>query len=338
MPQAPADGRGTRARLHPAVATVRRAVRTGLADLEPGTRILVACSGGADSTALVDAAAFEGPKAGWQVGAVVVDHGLQPDSAAVVAAAATTCTALGCDPVEVVSVSVGTAGGPEAAARQARYIALERAAADLDAVVLLGHTLDDQAETVLLGLARGSGTRSLSGMAAVSGRFRRPLLGVRRADTEAACAARGLATWHDPHNDDPAYARVRVRREVLPVLEAALGPGVTEALARTAAATRGDADVLDALADDLSARADLRDGGLDVEALAAAAAAVRRRVLRRAALDAGSPATDLFSVHVDELERLVVDWHGQGPLTLPGEVTARRDQGAIRFERPAVGG
>jgi tRNA(Ile)-lysidine synthase len=171
----------------------------------------------------------------------------------------------------------------------------------------------------------------------VSGRFRRPFLGVRRSETEAACLARGLQTWHDPHNDDPAYTRVRVRRDVIPVLESALGPGVTEALARTATATRADADVLDSLAADLSEQAAKGErGSLDVAALAAAPSAVRRRVLRRAALDAGSPATDLFAVHVDELERLVTDWHGQGPITLPGDVAASRHKGAVHVRRQTV--
>jgi tRNA(Ile)-lysidine synthase len=319
------------------VADVRRAVRSALRDLEPGAHVLIACSGGADSLALADAAAFEGTKAGWLVSAVVVDHGLQDGSAAVAERAAATCRELGCDPVDVVTTQVGSGGGPEAAAREARYQALSAVAERDDATVLLGHTLDDQAETVLLGLGRGSGTRSLSGMAEASGRFRRPLLGVRREQTQAACTARGLTWWDDPHNDDPAYTRVRVRRQALPALEDALGPGVTEALARTATATRADADALDALADDLLTTAAVEAGGLAVEALATAPAALRRRVLRRAALVAGCPAGDLFAVHVDELERLVVDWHGQGPLMLPGEVGAIREQGAVTFHPPPVG-
>jgi tRNA(Ile)-lysidine synthase len=190
---------------------------------------------------------------------------------------------------------------------------------------------------VLLGLARGSGTRSMSGMPEVTGRFRRPLLGVRREQTRQACDVRGLTRWEDPHNDDPAFARVRVRRSALPALEAALGPGVTEALARTAAAAREDADTLDELAAQLHDTARGDNAELDVEVLARARPALRRRALRRAALEAGCPAGDLFVVHVDELERLVLDWHGQGPLTLPGGVRATRSQGGIFFSPPAVG-
>ena len=323
-------------RLDPGVADVRRAVRRALTDLEPGARVLVACSGGADSLALADAAVFEGTKAGWLVSAVVVDHGLQEDSAAVAEGAAATCRGLGCDPVDVVTAQIGTGGGPEAAAREARYRAIAAVAERDDATVLLGHTLDDQAETVLLGLGRGSGTRSLSGMAEVSGRFRRPLLGVRRGLTRAACTARDLTWWEDPHNADPTYTRVRVRQQALPALEDALGPGVTEALARTATATRADADALDVLAEELMSTASTEGGGLAVEPLSTAPPALRRRVLRRAALAAGCPAGDLFAVHVDELERLVVDWHGQGPLMLPGEVGAIRHEGTVTFHPPPV--
>ena len=145
------------------------------------------------------------------------------------------------------AVEVGTAGGPEAAARTARYAALE--AARGDAPVLLAHTLDDQAETVLLGLGRGSGARSIAGMRPYDPPWYRPLLGVRRSLTHAACAELGLTPWHDPHNADRRFTRVRLRTEVLPLLEDVLGGGVAEALARTATALREDTDALDDLAD-----------------------------------------------------------------------------------------
>ncbi|MBA3232819.1 MAG: tRNA lysidine(34) synthetase TilS, partial [Propionibacteriales bacterium] len=218
-----------RGRLDPAVAEVRRAVRDGLADLAPGAAVVVACSGGADSMALAAATAFEARAAGWLVRALVVDHGLQEDSVAAASAVVKRLEGLGLA-ASSARVEVGATGGPEGAARVARYAALERAAGVGDAVVLLGHTRDDQAEAVLLGLARGSGTRSLSGMAAKRGRYRRPLLGLSRATTRRACEAEALEVWYDPHNDDERYARVRVRRDVLPVIEAALGPGVVEAL------------------------------------------------------------------------------------------------------------
>jgi tRNA(Ile)-lysidine synthase len=228
--------------------------------------------------------------------------------------------------------SPGPYRGPEAAARAARYAALDAAADSCAAAaVLLGHTLDDQAETVLLGLARGSGARSLAGMAERSGRYLRPLLGLRRSQTEAACAAQGLVPWADPHNTDPGYRRVRVRTRLLPALEADLGPGVAEALARTARQLRADADVLDELA--AAAASQLADGapGLPAGALAALPEAIRSRVLRSAALDAGAPAGALSRRHVTEIDGLVTDWHGQRGVDLPGGIRCRRRCGRLLF-------
>src|SRR3954467_3430273 len=283
--------RGGRVVRHePAVLRTRAAVRSLLRDVAPGSTVVAAVSGGADSLALAAALAHTATKLRLTAGAVIIDHGLQPGSAEQAERAAEQCRGLGLDPVTVRTVAVGRAGGPEAAARAARYAALDATAVDVGAdVVLLGHTLDDQAETVLLGLARGSGARSLSGMAAVSGRYRRPFLGVRRTETRAACRALDLEAWHDPHNADPAYARVRVRREVLPALEQALGPAIVESLARSAELLRDDADALDEWADKSLPDAYGADG-LVVSALAALPKAVRTRVLRRAAIAAGAPA------------------------------------------------
>jgi tRNA(Ile)-lysidine synthase len=311
---------------------VRRAVRAAVTDLPPGALVIAAVSGGPDSLALAAGlAGIAGPAAErtLRAGAVVVDHGLQPGSDARADAAAAACRGLGLDPVVVERVTVAGAGGPEAAARTARYAALDAAADRLGAAaILLGHTLDDQAETVLLGLARGSGARSLAGMPAVRGRLRRPLLGLRRDRTVAACAELGLQPWTDPHNDDPAYSRVRVRRDLLPALEATLGPGVAEALARSADLLRDDADALDALA----AAALERPDALATPVLAAQPAAIRTRVLRLAALAAGAPAGRLTAAHVRSIERLVTDWHGQGPVRLPAGLEASRacDRLAIR--------
>ncbi|MFE7122016.1 tRNA lysidine(34) synthetase TilS, partial [Streptomyces sp. NPDC057654] len=165
----------------------------GQAAAAPGRRplVLVACSGGADSMALASALAFEAPKLGIRAGGVTVDHGLQYGSDLRAAEVVSRLTAIGLDPVESVTVTVGRDGGPEAAARDARYAALNAAAERHGAAaVLLGHTRDDQAETVLLGLARGSGTRSLSGMAVASGdgrRYRRPFLSLDRQTARRAC-------------------------------------------------------------------------------------------------------------------------------------------------------
>jgi tRNA(Ile)-lysidine synthase len=322
-----------RGKLHPAIARAREAVRATLAELPQGTTVLVACSGGTDSLALAAATAFEAPKLGLRAGAVVVDHGLQPDSAHIAATAAEQCRTLGLEPVQVRAVEVGSDGGPEAAARAARYDALRDAADELAAdVVLLAHTRDDQAETVLLGLGRGSGARSLAGMAPAVGRLRRPFLEVPRATTAAACIASGLRPWHDPHNDDPQYARVRVRHEVLPVLEEALGPGVVEALARTAGLLRADADALDLLAADVAETALGRAEGevrADVGVLTDEPAAIRTRVLRQAALEAGCRATDLTAGHVAAVDALVTDWRGQRWIDLPQGVRAIRKGGFI---------
>ena len=327
-----AEHRPTRPRLTPAMADVRRAVRASLDGLPSDALVLVALSGGADSLALAAATAFEAPRAGLRAGAVVVDHALQPGSAEVAATAAAAATALGLAPVEIRRIGVGVDGGPEAAAREARYRSLDEVATETGAaVVLLGHTLDDQAETVLLGLARGSGPVSLHGMDAVSGRWRRPLLGVRRETTRASCADLGLDPWDDPHNDDPAYARVRVRHAVLPVLERELGPGVAEALVRTAAQLREDNDALDHFAlEQAEEVADHAEAGisLDVRALAADPAALRQRLIRLAV--EGEFGVVLSRSQTLEVARLVTDWHGQGAVSLPG-VTVERTGGVLHF-------
>lgn len=311
----------------PAVAAVRTAVRRLTADLPPQTLVLVAVSGGADSLALAAATAFVAPRENLRAGAVLVDHAVQAGSAAVADRAAATCRDLGLSPVLVVPVEVRAAGdGPEAAAREARYSALSAAADATGAVaVLLGHTRDDQAETVLLALARGSGTRSLAAMAGVRDRWRRPLLDVSRMTTRAACAALGLTPWEDPHNQDPRFTRVRARA-ILSRLEDELGPGVVAGLARSAALARDDADALDAMA--TAAYADL-DGApdLDVAALARLGPAVRRRVLLLAA------GVGLTSTQLAAVDALVTDWHGQGEVMLPGGVGAVRRDGRLRLVR-----
>ncbi|MFJ2555587.1 MULTISPECIES: tRNA lysidine(34) synthetase TilS [unclassified Streptomyces] len=342
---------------HPAVAAIRLAVRrvlhevlTDHADLlatTPHTTpaahtplpadepplVLVACSGGADSMALASALAFEAPKLSVRAGAVTVDHGLQTGSDLRAAEVVARLGAMRLDPVESVAVTVGRDGGPEAAARDARYAALDAAAErHRAAAVLLGHTRDDQAETVLLGLARGSGTRSLSGMAAVSGaagRYRRPFLQLDRQTARKACLVQCIPVWDDPHNTDPAYTRSRLRHEGLPALEKALGKGVVEALARTAQLSRDDADALDAWAADAEPTVRDESGQLACVRLYALPPAVRRRVLRRAVIAAGAPAGSLFARHIEEVDRLITGWRGQGAINLPGRVEARRQGGRL---------
>lgn len=313
--------------LDPAVATGRNAVRDAVADLEPGSRVVLGVSGGADSLALAAVTAFVADRAALDVQAVVVDHGLQPGSRQVADRAAEQVAGLGL-PVVVERVEVGRDGGPEAAARTARLAALAATGAD---TVLLAHTLDDQAETVLLGLGRGSGPRSISGMSPHDGIWRRPFLGLRRADTERICRAHGLDWWTDPHNSDPAYRRSRLRAEVMPALEDVLGGGVAEALARTADQVRADSALLDAWA------ADVADP-LDVPTLAALPGALRSRVLRRAALAAGADAAALTATHLAELDRLVTDWHGQRRIELPGGVSFVRKGTSLMRNTTPVGG
>lgn len=319
----------------PAVATVRLAVRRALARVETGDVVLVACSGGADSLALAGALAFEAARSGHQAGGVTVDHGLQDGSAERAAEVVRVMGELGLEPAEALTVTVGEAGGVEAAARTARYAALDEAAARHRATaVLLGHTLDDQAETVLLGLARGSGARSLAGMRAVSGRYHRPLLELGRDQVRRACLAMGLRPWDDPHNLDSAYARVRVRHDVLPVLRKALGPGVAEALARTARMLGDDADALDdwaARASEEATVADEAQVALDVRKLEELPRAVRTRVLHRAALAAGCPAGTLAAVHVEAVDALVTAWRGQSHADLPGRVRVWRRYEKLLF-------
>ena len=272
--------------------------------LEDAQTWCVALSGGPDSLALTAAAAAVRPTT-----ALIVDHGLQAQSAAVAETAREQAMDLGCIAARVLRVQVGATGGPEAAARNARYPALQ--AARDGAPVLLAHTLDDQAETVLLGLGRGSGPRSIAGMRPADPPWFRPLLGVRRSTTHQVCAELGLTAWDDPHNSDHRFTRVRLRAEVLPLLEDVLGGGVAEALARTASALREDTDALDALALDALGRASSAGGGgLEVAAIADLHGALRRRGLRAWLLAGG--ATDLTDQQIRSVDALVTAWRGQG--------------------------
>jgi len=311
------------ARIPAPVAAVRAAVRRAL---PAGGLVLVACSGGADSLALAAAARF----VGRSVGLVTVDHGLQAGSDRRAADVAAWARSGGFDPVEVATVDVtGLPGGPEAAARAARYAALSAAAERAGAAaVLLGHTRDDQAETVLLALARGAGPRGLAGMPHRKGLFLRPLLDVPRADTRKACAALGLVPWEDPHNVDPAYARSRVRGSALPALVAALGTGVVGNLARSASMIAADNNALDALAS--TALATARTAvGLSVAGVAGLSRAVRTRVLHAWARELGATGGALSHRHVAALDALITDWHGQGPAHLPGGIVVARERGAL---------
>jgi tRNA(Ile)-lysidine synthase len=298
-----------------AVAALKTAIAAFVSDHAAGDeRWCVALSGGADSLAMTAAAAAAKPTT-----ALIVDHRLQRDSWRVAAIARDQALALGCVDAQVLCVEVGTTGGPEAAARTARYRALDDARGD--APVLLAHTLDDQAETVLLGLGRGSGSRSIAGMRPYDPPWYRPLLGTRRALTHAACAELGLTPWQDPHNADRRFTRTRLRTEVLPLLEEVLGGGVAEALARTATALREDTDTLDDLA--RQALADVgAGGGLDTARLAALPEAVRRRVIRGWLLAGG--ASGLTDKQIRGVDTLVTAWRGQGGVAVGSPLRSQR--------------
>jgi tRNA(Ile)-lysidine synthase len=291
----------------------------------------VALSGGPDSLALTAVAVKVKPTT-----ALIVDHQLQRDSGRVARTAQEQATALGCVDAQILCVDVGTAGGPEAAARAARYQALDAARGGRP--VLLAHTLDDQAETVLLGLGRGSGARSIAGMRPHDPPWYRPLLEVRRAVTHQACDELGLQPWHDPHNADRRFTRTRLRTEVLPLLEDVLGGGVAEALARTATALREDTETLDDLAQRALAAAATGDG-LDTGRLTPLPQAVRRRVIRGWLLAGG--ACDLTDKQIRGVDTLVTAWRGQGgvavgsPLRSQRLIAGRRD-GMLTLHREPV--
>lgn len=310
------------------MADLRRAVRewaTSVGDAT-GNLYLVALSGGGDSAALAWAASQELPKLGVRIGAVIVDHQLQSDSSEVASRAADQASGWGLSPVMVKAVDVGTQGGPEEAARTARYRALTEALGETGASgILLAHTQDDQAETVLLGLTRGSGPGSLKGMAPRDGSFHRPLLGLPRATLRGALEDAGHSWWEDPHNTDHRFARVRVREELMPALEKELGPGVSGALARTAEMFRQDSEALDELARSVVDATVREDGpghwSVAIEALESLSDAVLSRVLKYFAQNAG--ATALGHVHVGEMMRLVRDWSGQAEVSIAGALVSR---------------
>lgn len=313
------------ARLAPSVARVRTAVRTACSTLPEGTVVLVACSGGPDSMALAAACAFTAPRQGLRCGLVTVDHGLQDGSALRADTVADWARGAGFDPVEVQKVTVGREGGPEAAARRSRYAALETVRSQHEAAaVLLGHTRDDQAETVLLALSRGAGPHGLSGMPRRRGHLVRPLLELSRADTEAACHEQDLPVWNDPHNGDDAYARARVRK-AMPLLTERLGEKLVANLARTATLVAQDNEALETVATSLLDEAS-RGDEIETSPLMVAPKALRTRVLRRWLLERGARAEDLSSAHIAAVEAMVVAWRGQRPTQVPGGLSvARRD-------------
>ena len=291
-----------------------------------GETILFGCSGGTDSMAL--AAALLKESNNLKIIPVVVDHGLQNNSAEIAAQTVAKLKELGYSEVATARANVEVTDGLEASARRARYLIFKQFIDSYQPkYFMLAHTLNDQAESVLLGLARGSGARSLSGMATVNNIFVRPLLKNTRAQTAAACIEAGIKVWDDPHNLDERFARVKVRRNLLPIFEENLGPGITEALARTADLLRDDADALDDFANQYFSQADASN--LDVAELERLPKAIRTRVLRLAIYKAGAPSGMLSADHIASAEALISDWHGQKEVSLPGNVKLSRISGRI---------
>ena len=310
-----------------AVPAVRNAVRHWLEKFEAGDTVLVAVSGGADSLALANALAVEAKKVAINVVGVTVDHQLQTTSAQQAEQVIDQLSKFNLNCV-IKRVTVDIKEGLEASARKARYQAIEEVAQSENAVaVFLGHTKDDQAETVLLGLARGSGTRSLSGMAHHNGMYVRPLLEISRAQTEEFCKEVGLDFWVDPHNSDSQFARVRVRTEAMPTLEKTIGPGISDALARSAQLLRDDADALDDWASKELTGLDLSD--MECAQLETLPKAIRTRILRSAIYAVGAPAGSVSAEHVSAVEALISAWTGQGALSLPGGVKVERISGRL---------
>ncbi|MGA0410954.1 MAG: tRNA lysidine(34) synthetase TilS [Candidatus Nanopelagicaceae bacterium] len=312
---------------------IRLAVRAELADLNAGDTVLVAVSGGADSLALAAGLLAEAKSKTLRTIAVIIDHGLQVNSADVAMKTKAELIKVGYSNIEVKRINFEITDGMEASARRARYAALNEIASSTNAVaIFLGHTKDDQAETVLLGLARGSGTRSLSGMAERIDKYRRPILAITRQQTEAACKEVGVKYWNDPHNQSMEYARVRVREKVLPLMESEIGPGIADALTRSAKILRDDADALDQWAGEVLDEIDLIEMDpieMDIETLVNLPRAIRSRVIRKAIYLAGAPSGSLSAEHLEPVEALVTAWKGQGAVSLPGGVTVARISGRL---------
>jgi tRNA(Ile)-lysidine synthase len=312
--------------LSPAQGLVRHAVRQSLTqNTKPGQKVLVAVSGGADSLALAAAIEFEAKKLDLKIAAAVIDHALQKNSDKVATQAAKQLQAIGYQEIYIEKVKVATKGGMEAAARDARYNALESLRKKSKSkFIVLGHTFSDQAETVLLGLVRGSGSKSLSGMAEKSGFLLRPLLGIDRNTTEEFCLSSGIKFWSDPQNKDQKFLRVTIRYRVLPFLERLLGGSVAKSLVRTANQLREDDAYLDAVAAKQFKKVAVLSSAsvkLDAGQLAKLPAALLNRVIKMALDSFGSESS---RSHVLAVAELVLSWHGQKPLTLPGVRVVRK--------------
>ncbi len=317
----------------PALLELRKAVRFWFEKLEPNSKVCIGVSGGADSLALAAAAKLEANNFSIDLVAVIVDHGLQENSAEISQFAKQQLTKLGFEDIFIGKANVQITDGLEASARRARYKVFQQAIETYNPnIFLLGHTKNDQAEGVLLGLARGSGTKSLSGMQEVSGNFVRPLLGIDRVTTEIACREANIEFWVDPHNSNQEFTRVRVRENILPLLENEIGPGIIDALARSAKILREDATALDEWAESIFRQVEPMD--IEISILVGLPVAIRSRVLRMAIYAAGAPVGSISAAHLEPIEAFVSDWRGQGHTSLPGGVKVCRISGRLSLSKP----
>ena len=317
----------------PALLELRNAVRFWFQKLDANSKVCIGVSGGADSLALAIVAKLEAADFNLDLVAVIVDHGLQENSAEVAASTKKKLEAIGYSDIFVGKANVLVTDGVEASARRARYKVFQQALETYGSkVFLLGHTKNDQAEGVLLGLARGSGTKSLSGMAEISGPFIRPFLNVARSTTQAACVESGIEYWSDPHNLNTEFTRVRVRESILPLIEKEIGPGIVDALSRSAKILREDATALDEWAERVFGEVNPSD--IEISLLADLPIAVRSRVLRLAIYAAGAPSGSISASHLEPIEAFVSDWRGQGHTSLPGGVKVCRISGRLSLSKP----
>lgn len=313
------------------ITKARAAVRESLTSLHPGDSVIVAVSGGADSLLLAYCLHREGAELALKITSVIIDHQLQQESGQIALDAQHALNKIGIESVEIVRVDVVHKDGVEADARKARYDALNAYADKVSATaIFLGHNEDDLAETVLLGLTQGAGTKSLAGMATHDGRYIRPFLTLSREEIIAACTEAKIKYWSDPHNDDLRFTRVKIRKQIMPLLESELGPGIKSALARSARIFREDSDALDTLTDEIFAT--IADpSSIEISLLAPLPSALRKRVIRRAVALLG--ATRISAEQLGWVDALISQWHGQGEVALPSGVTARRESGRLALSR-----
>ena len=313
---------------------MQNAVQNLLKDFDAGDYVLVGCSGGADSLALAWTTLVVGKRLELKTGVIIVDHQLFPESNSVALNAKKQCEDLGIEEVIIKKVNVEqTHEGLEAAARIARYEAFENVLQETNAqVILLAHTQDDQAETVLMRLTRGSGAKSLSGMAQVSGKYLRPFLHLRKKLVHDSLDLIGLKAWQDPANTDHQFLRVKVRHELMPKIIEVLGESAISSLDKTSQLLRLDNQALEELAQQFfESQKDVKTNGLEISELEKLPEAIRTRVLRICAIASGVHPGPFSFEHIEAIDALVKNWHGQGNVDLPGFIQATRVDHSIRF-------